>query len=476
MTSAPARPTTRPAPAPAVTPASTDAVTRAVDKLRSTFATGRTRDLDWRRRQLEGIERLVTEQEPAIADAMAKDLGRSAHDTWLGEIASTAGEAAYARKHLKRWTRKRRVGLPMAQLPGRAWYRYEPLGTVLVIGPWNYPVYLTLGPIIGAVAAGNCVAVKPSEHAPAVSALLADLIPRYLDPDAVAVLEGEAGTTQDLLAQGLDLAFFTGGPAIGKKVMEGAAAHLTPVVLELGGKCPAIVTADADLDVTARRLVWTKLLNSGQTCIAPDYLLVEASIRDALLEKIRACYAEFRVGEPEGLPIVDARQFDRIAGYLEGHGGTVALGGGTDRDALMIEPTIIVDPANDSDLMNQEIFGPLLPVLTVESLDEAIRYVNAGSKPLAAYLFSSSRRSRERVVEEVPSGGTVINHAMMHCLVPQLPFGGVGTSGMGAYHGFWGFEAFSHRKAVLTRTTTPDPNLLYPPYSAREQSILRKLV
>lgn len=476
MTTAPARPSTRPAPAPAVTPATTDEVRRAVDRLRATFATGRTRDLAWRRRQLEGIERLVTEQESAIAEAMATDLGRSPHDTWLGEIASTAGEAAYARKHLRRWTRKRRVGLPLAQLPGSAYYRYEPLGTVLVIGPWNYPVYLTLGPIVGAVAAGNTVAVKPSEQAPAVSALLADLLPRYLDPDAVAVLEGEADTTQDLLAQGLDLAFFTGGPAIGKKIMEGAAPHLTPVVLELGGKCPAVVTADADLDATARRLVWTKMLNSGQTCIAPDYVLVEKAVRDTLVEKIEQCYAEFRAGEPAGTPIVNTRQFDRIAGYLEHHGGRVVVGGGTDREALTIEPTVVLDPAKDSDLMNQEIFGPILPVLTVSSLDEAIRYVNSGSKPLAAYLFSSSRTSRERVVAEVPSGGTVINHAMMHCLVPQLPFGGVGTSGMGAYHGFWGYEAFSHRKAVLARTTSPDPDLLYPPYSPREQSILRKLI
>lgn len=458
------------------TAAPAESAADVVARLRATFATGRTRDLRWRRRQLRAVERLVSEQEPAIADAMAADLGRTPHDTWLGDLAPTKAEAAYARKHLRRWTRKRRVSLPAAQLPGSAHYRFEPLGTVLVIGPWNYPVYLTLGPVVGALAAGNAVVVKPSEHSPAVSALLARLIPRYLDADAVAVVEGEADATQALLAEGLDLAFFTGGPEIGKKVMAAAAEHLTPVVLELGGKCPAIVTADADLDVTARRLVWTKLLNHGQTCIAPDYLLVEESIRERLLGKVMASYREFREGDTSGVRIVNDRQFDRLVGLLDTHGGRMVFGGGHDRDALAIEPTVIVDPDLGSDLMTTEIFGPILPVVTVASLDDAIRHINAGSKPLAAYVFSGSRRTAERVTAEVPSGATVINHAMMHCLVPQLPFGGVGTSGMGAYHGQWGFEAFSHRKSVLSKTFKPDPSIMYPPYSEREQKILRKLL
>ncbi len=447
-----------------------------VARLRATFATGRTRDLEWRRRQLEGIERLVSEQEPAIAEAMAVDLGRTPHDTWLGDLAPTKSEAAYARKHLGRWTKKHRVALPAVQLPGSAHYRFEPLGTVLVIGPWNYPVYLTLSPMVGALAAGNAVVLKPSEHAPATSALLARLVPQYLDADAVAVVEGEADVTQALLAEGLDLAFFTGGPEIGKKVMAAAAEHLTPVVLELGGKCPAIVTADADLDATARRLVWTKMLNHGQTCIAPDYLLVEDSVRERLIGKVLTCYREFREGDTSGVRIVNERQFDRLVGLLDGHGGQLMMGGGYDRDALAIEPAVIVDPDLDSALMTTEIFGPLLPVITVDSLDDAIRHVNAGSKPLAAYVFSSSSETGERVTAEVPAGAMVINHAMMHCLIPQLPFGGVGTSGMGAYHGKWGFEAFSHRKAVLSKTTKPDPSLMYPPYSALEQKIMRKML
>lgn len=458
------------------TTAPAESAAAAVARLRATFATGRTRDLQWRRRQLLAVERLLSEQEQAFAEAMAADLGRTPHETWLGDLAPTRAEAAYARKHLRRWTRKHRVPLPAAQLPGSAHYRFEPLGTVLVIGPWNYPVYLTLGPVIGALAAGNAVVVKPSEHAPAVSALLARLIPRYLDADAVAVVEGEADATQALLAEGLDLAFFTGGPEIGKKVMAAAAAHLTPVVLELGGKCPAIVTADADLDATARRLVWTKMLNHGQTCIAPDYLLVDGSIREQLVGRMLTCFREFREGDTSGVRIVNDRQFDRLVGLLDSHGGHTMMGGGHDRDALAIEPTVVVDPDPDSDLMTTEIFGPILPVVTVASLDDAIRHVNAGEKPLAAYVFTGSDRTAERVTAEVPSGATVINHAMMHCLVPQLPFGGVGTSGMGAYHGQWGFEAFSHRKSVLSKTFKPDPSLLYPPYSELDKKILRKVL
>lgn len=446
---------------------------QVVDRLRATFATGRTRDEQWRLRQLRGIERLVTEREPEIAEALAADLGRNAHYSWLGDVAPVAAEAAFARKHLRRWMRPQRTTLPMSMQPGRGSYQYEPLGVVLVIAPWNYPVYLTLGPIIGAVAAGNCVVLKPSERAPATSALLARLVPQYLDPEAVSVLEGEVATTQHLLDQGPDHAFFTGGSEIGKRIMEAAAKHLTPVTLELGGKSPVIVTADADLDVAARRIAWTKLLNSGQTCIAPDYVLVEERVRDELVDRIRSTVQQFQELEP-GHRVANARQFDRIAGLLDSTGGRIALGGGTDRESLAIDPTIVVDPDPSSEVMGQEIFGPILPVLTVRSLDDAIQFVNARPKPLAAYLFTSSQQTKDRMLAEVPSGGAVVNHAMMHCLVPQLPFGGVGTSGMGAYHGWWGFETFSHRKAVLSKPARPDPSLMYPPYNFFKRRLLRR--
>jgi aldehyde dehydrogenase (NAD+) len=448
----------------------------AVGRLRTTYASGRTRPLAWRLRQLEGIEELVSEREPEIAAALAEDLGRPAPYAWLGDIASTAAEAAYARKHLKRWMRRRRTSLPLSMLPGRGFYQYEPLGVVLVIGPWNYPVYLTLGPLIAAVAAGNAAVVKPSEHAPVTSALLTRLIPEYLDPDAVAVLEGDAGATQAVLAEGVDLAFFTGGPEIGKRIMEAAAPHLTPVILELGGKSPVIVTADADIEVAARRIAWVKLMNSGQTCIAPDYVLVEDAVRDRLVDGIRTTVEQFQQGEPAAQRIVNERQYTRLAGMLEDHGGRVALGGGLHPESTSIEPTVIVDPSATSALMADEIFGPILPVLSVDSLDEALQFVNARPKPLGLYLFTSSKVTRERVLAETTSGGVVVNHLAMHCLVPQLPFGGVGTSGMGAYHGEWGFQALSHRRAVLAKPAKPDPALMYPPYTDTKMALLRRFM
>ncbi|HEY1920146.1 MAG TPA: aldehyde dehydrogenase family protein [Streptosporangiaceae bacterium] len=459
---------------PSAATASAPSPAAEVARLRATFRSGRTRDLSWRLTQLAGIERLLAESESEIVTALHDDLGRPAHYAWLGDIAGTRAEAAFARKHLRRWARRRRTRLPLAMQPGRAFYQYEPLGVVLIIGPWNYPLYLTLGPLIGALAAGNCAVVKPSEHAPATAALLARLLPRYLDPDAIAVLEGDASISQELLAQDLDHAFFTGGPEIGKKVMQAAAARLIPITLELGGKSPVIVAADADVAVAARRIAWTKLLNSGQTCIAPDYVLAEPGVRDELVRRIEDTVAEFQAGEPAGQRIVNLRQLDRIAGLLEGAGGTVAMGGGVNREAQTIEPTIVVDPDPAAPLMSEEIFGPVLPVLTAGSIEAAIDFVNARPKPLALYLFTGSRAVREQVLSSTTSGGAVVNHLTMHCLVPQLPFGGVGNSGMGAYHGEWGFQTFSHRKAVLTKPARPDPSLMYPPYTEAKKKIMRR--
>jgi len=443
--------------------------------LRAVFATGRTRALEWRLEQLRGIERFVDEREADIAAALAKDLGRSAAEAWLGDIASSKGEAVYALKHLKKWMRRRRISLPLAQLPGRGWVQYDPLGVVLIIGPWNYPLYLSLAPLVAAVAAGNCAVIKPSELAPATSELLARLLPQYVDPQAVRVIEGDASVTQELLAAGFDHALFTGGTEIGKKIMAAAAPTLTPVTLELGGKSPVIVTADADIDVAARRIAWVKLLNSGQTCIAPDYVLADHRIVDELVGKLVASIRDFRSGEPDpALPIVNQRQFDRLVSLISTTDGKVVAGGRSDTGSLKIEPTVIVDPSPDDPVMSDEIFGPLLPVLTVESLDQAVDFVNSRPKPLALYVFASGQLGRD-LVDRIPSGGAVINHVAMHCLVPSLPFGGVGASGMGAYHGKWGFETLSHRRAVLSKTAKPDPRLVYPPYTQRSLNIMRRL-
>ncbi|MCX6479387.1 MAG: aldehyde dehydrogenase family protein [Mycobacterium sp.] len=448
-----------------------------LQEVRSVFNTGRTRDLNWREQQLRAIERMCDEREAEISAALTADLGRSAFEAWLGDVASTKAEAAFARKHLRKWTKPKRAGLPLAQMPGKAWVQFDPIGVVLIIGPWNYPFFLCMSPLVAAVAAGDAAVIKPSELAPATSALIAKLVPQYLDRDAIRVVEGAADVTQDLLSQGFDHALFTGGTEIGRKIMAAAAPTLTPVTLELGGKSPVVVLADADLDVAARRIAWTKLLNSGQTCIAPDYVLADRSIAAALTEKIVATIAEFRADQADpSLKIVNERQFDRLAALISATGGTVVTGGRSDRAALKIEPTVIIDPPIGDPVMSDEIFGPILPILTVDSADAAVAFVNARPKPLALYVFTKDQDRARTLIDRMPSGGAVINHIAMHCLVPQLPFGGVGASGMGAYHGQWGFEALSHRRAVLAKSAWPDPSLLYPPYTDRAMKILRRLL
>ena len=448
-----------------------------LQEVRSVFNTGRTRDLKWREQQLRAIERMCDEREAEISAALTADLGRSAFEAWLGDVASTKAEAAFARKHLRKWTKPKRAGLPVAQMPGKAWVQFDPLGVVLIIGPWNYPFFLCMSPLVAAVAAGDAAVIKPSELAPATSALIAKLVPQYLDRDAIRVVEGAADVTQDLLSQGFDHALFTGGTEIGRKIMAAAAPTLTPVTLELGGKSPVVVLADADLDVAARRIAWTKLLNSGQTCIAPDYVLADRSIAAPLTEKIVATIAKFRADQADpSLKIVNERQFDRLAALISATGGKVVTGGRSDRAALKIEPTVILDPPIDDPVMSDEIFGPILPILTVDSADAAVAFVNSRPKPLALYVFTKDQDRARTLIDRMPSGGAVINHIAMHCLVPQLPFGGVGASGMGAYHGQWGFEALSHRRAVLAKSAWPDPSLLYPPYTDRAMKILRRLL
>jgi aldehyde dehydrogenase (NAD+) len=366
--------------------------------------------------------------------------------------------------------------LELSQLPGRGWVEYEPYGTVLIIGAWNFPFTLTFGPAVSAIAAGNAVVLKPSEIAPASSKLIAELTPRYLDPDAIAVVEGDGAVTQELIAQGFDRLLFTGGTEIGRKVYEGAAPHLTPVTLELGGKSPVIVAADADIDVAAKRIAWTKLINSGQICIAPDYVLADASIRDEFVNKIKDAVTSMGSADDGGKRVINQRQFDRITGYLSETQGEIALGGGSDASSLKIQPTVVVDPDPSEPLMENEIFGPVLPVITVQNLDEAIKFVNSRPKPLAAYLFTKTKSVRERVIKEVPAGGMVVNHLVFHFATAKLPFGGVGPSGMGAYHGKWGFDEFSHKKSVLTKPTRPDAmSFMYPPYTETAKKLARKL-
>ncbi|HJT94266.1 MAG TPA: aldehyde dehydrogenase family protein, partial [Mycobacterium sp.] len=322
-------------------PATSTDIPGVVRRLRDTFKTGRTKSIEWRKQQLEGMERLVLENEEAIAAALEQDLGRKPFEAWLADIASVAGEAKAAAKNIRKWTRRKHRRLEMSQLPGRGWIEYEPYGTVLIIGAWNFPFALTLGPAIGAIAAGNTMVLKPSEVAPASSALMAELVPKYLDGDAIAVVEGDGMVSQELIAQGFDYLLYTGGTEIGRKVYEGAASHLTPVTLELGGKSPVIVSADADLDVAAKRIAWTKLINSGQICIAPDYVLADAKIRDQLVDKIKTAVTTFESENPGGKRIVNERHFDRLTASLAATKGDVVIGGGSDPSKISIQPTVV---------------------------------------------------------------------------------------------------------------------------------------
>lgn len=462
--------------APEAVKAETTDIPAIVGRLRETFKTGRTRSAEWRKQQLLAMERLVTENEQAIAAALAQDLGRQPFEAWLADIAGTATEAKVAAKNVGKWMRRKHRMLEMSQLPGRGWIEYEPYGTVLVIGAWNFPFALTLGPAIGAIAAGNTVVLKPSEVAPASAAVMADLVPKYLDNDAIAVVEGDGACSQELIEQGFDYLLFTGGTEIGRKVYESAASHLTPVTLELGGKSPVIVSADADLDVAAKRIAWTKLINSGQICIAPDYVIADAKIRDQLVDKIKDAVKTFEADNPGGKRIVNQRHFDRLTASLAATKGDVVIGGGSDSSTISIQPTVVVDPDPAEPLMTDEIFGPILPVVTVQSIDDAIGFVNSRPKPLAAYLFTKTKSVRDRVINEVSAGGMVINHLLFHFATHKLPFGGVGPSGMGAYHGKFGFEEFSHKKTVMTKPTRPDVGaFIYPPYTEKAWKLARRL-
>jgi aldehyde dehydrogenase (NAD+) len=456
-------------------------VPETVARLRKTFASGRTRSVEWRKQQLLQLANLMEENEDAVAKALAEDLDRNPLEAFIADVATTVSEAKYAAKKVRKWMRRKYLLLELPQLPGRGWVEYEPYGTVLIIGAWNYPFYLTLGPAVGAIAAGNAVLLKPSEIAAASSRLMAELVPRYLDRDAIAVIEGDGMVSQELIAQGLDRVMFTGGTEIGRKVYEGAARHLTPVTLELGGKSPVVVAADGDIDVAAKRIAWMKILNAGQTCVAPDYVLADATIRDELVSKIGAALTKFRSEDDQaGMRIVNQRQFDRLSGYISGaeadDKSQVAVGGKCDASNLRIQPTVVVDPDPDGPLMKNEIFGPILPVLTVKSLDDAIGFINARPKPLSAYLFTKSRDTRERFIKQVPAGGMLVNHIAFQVSTAKLPFGGVGASGMGAYHGKWGFDEFSHRKSVLTKPTRPDfSSIIYPPYTERAFKLARRM-
>ncbi|MEU2716700.1 aldehyde dehydrogenase family protein [Streptomyces sp. NPDC007205] len=425
-----------------------------VARLRATFATGRTRPVEWRTGQLRRLRAMLTERGADLAAALHADLGKSSTEAYRTEIDFTVREIDHTLDHLADWLRPEPAPVP-AHLgaDARAWTQYDPLGVVLVIAPWNYPAQLLLAPVVGALASGNAVVAKPSELAPATSAALAELIPAFLDTDAVAVVEGGIPETTALLAERFDHIFYTGNGAVGRIVMRAAAEHLTPVTLELGGKSPVFVDRDADLDVVADRLARGKFLNAGQTCVAPDYVLTDpetaAALETALVRAVDVLYGTDPAASPEYGRIINERHFDRLTGLLGA--GRIAVGGTSDRTARYIAPTVLADVDPKSPVMQEEIFGPILPIVTVSGLDEAIGFINDRDKPLALYVFTESQQTRARIAAETSSGGLGHGLPLAHLTVSDLPFGGVGESGMGSYHGHYSIETFSHRKAVLEK-------------------------
>ena len=448
--------------------------------MRQLVVGGTTRPLQWRLEQLDRLDAALSTHSDAVLEALAKDLGKPDVEAYF-EVVAVRQEISLCRRQLRRWIAPKKVGVPLSQRPGRAEVIAEPLGCVLIIGPWNYPFHLAIQPLVSALAAGNTAILKPSEHAPATAQLISSLIEQAFPPEIVQVVQGDGNTAQALLAERFDRIFFTGGERIGKLVMAAAAQHLTPVTLELGGKSPAVVLSDADLEVTSRRLVWGKCLNAGQTCIAPDYLLVERSARTSLIqslgERLTACFGEEPLDSSDLASIVNDAQYARLSALLERarERGQVLLGGTCDPERRRIAPTVIQVNDREDPLMQEELFGPLLPILEVDGLNQAIEWINQRPKPLALYLFSSSQRNQETVLNKTSSGGVCFNDVVMQVGVPELPFGGVGASGMGAYHGKAGFDTFSHQRSVLRRPFALDLPFRYPPYAGR-LPLMRRLL
>ncbi len=441
-------------------------ISELIAKQRAFFGTGVTLDLGWRGQQLRLLRQAIRKRQKELLAALQTDLGKPAFEAFTSEILVVLEEIDVALRNLRRWARPRKVPTSMAQLGGKATVRPEPLGVVLIIGAWNYPFFLIMAPLVGAIAAGNCAILKPSERAPATSKFLAELCAACFPSGAIAVVEGGIPETQALLAERFDRIFYTGGAQVGRIVMAAAARNLTPVTLELGGKSPAIVDREADLELAAKRIVWGKFFNAGQTCVAPDYVLLEQSIAEdaiaALKRWIHRFYGENPQQSPDYARIVSAERCDRLVGLLAG--ANVVCGGTCDRDDRYFAPTIVRDVPVDSPLLQEEIFGPILPAIAYGTLAEAIAFVRDRPKPLALYFFSQNPGHQERVLRELSFGNGCINDVLLQTASPHLPFGGVGDSGMGSYRGKAGFDTFSHYKSVLLGSTWLDLALRYPPY------------
>jgi aldehyde dehydrogenase (NAD+) len=455
----------------------TESAERVVGRLRTAFTSGRTRSIAWRRAQLLALAKMLSDNEDEILAALATDLGKPRFEAWAGDIGASVSEAEYLAKHVGSWAKDDSAPLPLPFRPGRASIRYQPRGVVLVIAPWNYPVYLLATPLAAALSAGNAVVCKPSEVTPATSALITRLAGEYLDPEAIVFVEGGVDETTALLEQRFDYILYTGNGTVGRIVAEAAAKHLTPTTLELGGKSPAIVDRDANLKQAASRIAFAKWSNAGQTCIAVDHVWAHRDIHDELVDRLVTEVRErYGINPRESKDfgrIVNERHTERIKVLLDRGGyDEIVLGGEIDIDARYIAPTIVTGTKPSAALMSDEIFGPILPVLSFDDIDEPVAHINASDHPLALYVFA--KKHADGVLDATTSGGACVNDTMMQVFPPSLPFGGVGESGHGAYHGKWGFETFSHRRAIYRRPGFfVEPALAKAPYTAFKERVAR---
>lgn len=452
-----------------------------VQRQREFFMTGATLDVDYRISALKRLRGAIKAHEKDIADALYKDLRKSELESYMSETGMVLDEIKYELKHIRKWSRTKRVKTPIAQFISKSFVVPQPYGVVLIMAPWNYPVQLCLEPLVGAVAAGNTAIVKPSAYAAEVSRCLANIVEEVFPPEYVAVVEGGREQNTQLLEEKFDYIFFTGSEMVGKIVMEKASRHLTPVSLELGGKSPVIVDRTANLEVSARRLAFGKYLNAGQTCVAPDYLLIERSVKDNFLECFERAVSEFfPKGDFSNMPvIVNDKHFKRLMDAIDASkakGAKVFIGGNGDVGSRFIEPTVLDNVTWDSPIMEQEIFGPILPVIEYENLDDVLDIIKQRPKPLALYLFSNDKAVQRKVLSSVQYGGGCVNDTIIHLATPYMGFGGVGESGMGSYHGKRSFDTFTHYKSIVKKSNVIDLPMRYHPYSEKKLAFIKKVM
>lgn len=444
-------------------------IPETIQKHRDFFNTHRTKNIGFRREMLKKMGYSINEYEDKIAQALYDDFRKSPYEAYITEIGMVKDELRYHLKRLKSWAKPKKVKTPILHFLSSSFIYPEPYGVALIIAPWNYPFNLLFNPLIGAISAGNSVVLKPSEHSPNTSAVMEEIITRTFDEEYISIFLGGREMTEALLKERFDYIFYTGKTSYGKTVMEAASRYLTPVSLELGGKCPCIVDREAKIDYAGRRIAWGKFLNAGQTCVAPDYLLVDKAVKEELLNALKKYIKHFYGKNPELNPdysrMINDSHFEHVCGLQQG--GSITTGGETKRETRYIAPTIIENVSPDDPIMQEEIFGPLFPVLEYETLEEAVSFINSRPKPLALYIFSENKKKQKMILKQTSFGGGCINDTMVHLGSPYLPFGGVGNSGMGSYHGKASFDTFSHKKSILKKSNLLDIKLRYPPYKGK---------